>query len=99
MASKVTKFITISIGSEEIKLCELDNSKRNVSVLWAETVPTPANSYDEGEIVDIEKISKILKQTIFKNRINAKHVIYALTNALKNCLKSARTQINLVFML
>ena len=78
MASKVTKFITISIGSEEIKLCELDNSKRNVSVLWAETVPTPANSYDEGEIVDIEKISKILKQTIFKNRINAKHVIFTV---------------------
>ena len=78
MASKVTKFITISIGSEEIKLCELDNSKRNVSVLWAETVPTPANSYDEGEIVDIEKISKTLKQTIFKNRINAKHVIFTV---------------------
>lgn len=78
MASKVTKFITISIGSEEIKLCELDNSKRNVSVLWAETVPTPANSYDEGEIVDIEKISKLLKQTIFKNRINAKHVIFTV---------------------
>ena len=57
MASKVTKFITISIGSSEIKLSELDSSKKNISVLWAETVPTPADSYDEGEIVDIEKIS------------------------------------------
>ena len=41
MASKVTKFITISIGSSEIKLAELDSSKKNISVLWAETVPTP----------------------------------------------------------
>ena len=47
MASKVTKFITISIGSSEIKLSELDSSKKNISVLWAETVPTPADSYDE----------------------------------------------------
>lgn len=78
MASKVTKFITISIGSSEIKLSELDSSKKNISVLWAETVPTPADSYDEGEIVDIEKISRILKQTIFKNRINAKHVIFTV---------------------
>lgn len=79
MASKVTKFITISIGSSEIKLAEIDNTKRNnISVLWAETVPTPANSYDEGEIVDIEKISKTLKQIIFKNRINAKHVIFTV---------------------
>lgn len=78
MVSKVTKFITISIGSSEIKLSELDSSKKSISVLWAETVPTPANSYDEGEIVDIEKISKILKQTIFKNRINAKHVIFTV---------------------
>ena len=78
MASKVTKFITISIGNSEIKLSELDSSKKNISVLWAETVPTPANSYDEGEIVDIEKISKTLKQTIFKNRINAKHVIFTV---------------------
>lgn len=78
MASKVTKFITISIGSSEIKLSELDSSKKSISVLWAETVPTPANSYDEGEIVDIEKISKTLKQTIFKNRINAKHVIFTV---------------------
>lgn len=78
MASKVTKFITISIGSSEIKLSELDSSRKNISVLWAETVPTPADSYDEGEIVDIEKISRILKQTIFKNRINAKHVIFTV---------------------
>lgn len=78
MASKVTKFITISIGSSEIKLSELDSSRKNISVLWAETVPTPADSYDEGEIVNIEKISRILKQTIFKNRINAKHVIFTV---------------------
>lgn len=78
MASKVTKFITISIGSSEIKLSELDSSRKNISVLWAETVPTPADSYDEGEIVDIEKISRTLKQTIFKNRINAKHVIFTV---------------------
>lgn len=78
MASKVTKFITISIGSSEIKLAELDSSKKNISVLWAETVPTPPDAYDEGEIVDIEKISKSIKQTIFKNRINAKHVIFTV---------------------
>ena len=78
MASKVKKFITVSIGSEEIKLAEVDYSKKNVSVLWAESVPTPDNSYDDGEIVDIEKISKALKQLIYRNRVNAKHIIFTV---------------------
>lgn len=78
MASKVKKFITVSIGSEVIKLAEVDYSKKNVSVLWAESVPTPDNSYDDGEIVDIEKISKALKQLIYRNRVNAKHIIFTV---------------------
>ena len=64
MASKVTKFITISIGSSEIKLAELDSSKKNISVLWAETVPTPPDAYDEGEIVDIPSpLSRLFSRT------------------------------------
>lgn len=78
MASKVTKVITVSIGSEQIKLCEVVNNKKKVSVLWAATVPTPANSYDDGEIVDIERISRILKQTIYQNRIHAKNIIFTV---------------------
>ncbi|MGN1187251.1 MAG: pilus assembly protein PilM [Lachnospiraceae bacterium] len=78
MASKVKKFITVSVGSEVIKLAEVDYSKKNVSVLWAESVPTPDNSYDDGEIVDIEKISKSLKQLIYRNRVNAKHIIFTV---------------------
>ncbi len=81
MASKKMKVITVSINSEEVKICEVVGNNKNVQVLQAVAIPTPELTYDDGELIDIEKFSKILKQTIYEKEMKAKNITFTLSGS------------------
>lgn len=81
MASKITKVITVSIDDDYIKMAEISETGKNLHVLWAESIPTPTTTYEDGEIVDVEKMSRTLKQIVYKNRRYAKHIAFTVAGS------------------
>lgn len=81
MTSKKTKVITVSINNEEVKICEVSGNGKNVQVLQAVSIPTPELTYEDGELLDVEKFSKILKQTIYEKEMKAKNITFTLSGS------------------
>ena len=74
----MAKFISIDIGSKNIKLIEGSSDKKNINIIKAVSVDTPTSSMSEGNIIDYENIRNIIKQTIAKNGIKTKNVVFSI---------------------
>jgi type IV pilus assembly protein PilM len=74
----MAKFISIDIGSKHIKIIEGSSDKKNINIIKAVSVNTPANSMSEGNIIDYENIRNVIKQTIAKNGIKIKNVVFSI---------------------
>lgn len=76
MASRV---VTIIIGNEQIKICEVSYSSQKVVHVYASaTVPTPLGSVDDGMISDVLLVAKTIKETVDEYHITSKNVIFSL---------------------
>ncbi len=95
MASKV---LTISIGNEYTKICEVTYSaQKAVHVHAAATVPTPEASVEDGTILDVCALAKVIKETTDANNMNTKNVIFTMQSTriaskevITPCLKERR---------
>lgn len=74
----MAKYISIDIGSKSIKIIEGSSDKKNINIIKAVSVNTPANSMSEGNIIDYENIRNVIKQTIAKNGIKIKNVVFSI---------------------
>ncbi|SHI69262.1 type IV pilus assembly protein PilM [Dethiosulfatibacter aminovorans DSM 17477] len=74
----MAKFISIDIGSKNIKIVEGSSDKKNINIIKAVSVDTPASSMSEGNIIDYENIRNVIKQTITKNGIKTKNVVFSI---------------------
>ena len=74
----MAKFISIDIGSKNIKIVEGSSDKKNINIIKAVSVNTPAGSMSEGNIIDYENIRNVIKQTITKNGIKTKSVAFSI---------------------
>jgi type IV pilus assembly protein PilM len=74
----MAKYISIDIGSKNIKIIEGSSDKKNINIIKAVSVNTPANSMSEGNIIDYENIRNVIKQTIAKNGIKIKNVVFSI---------------------
>lgn len=74
----MAKLISIDIGSKNIKIIEGSADKKNINIQKAVTINTPVNSISEGNIIEYENLRNVLKQTMAKNGIKTKNVVFSI---------------------
>ena len=75
------KVLSMDIGSFETKIVEGRYTKRGIVVYDYFTVPTPENSYMDGEILDRELIYYTLRQELKNRNIKTKNVYFTINSS------------------
>lgn len=78
MASKT---LTIEIGNEFIKVCEMQKVKGTVMVHHAISVQTPTDSVEDGFVRDINQVSEAIKKAMLEEQIIANEVTFVLNSS------------------
>lgn len=73
MATK--DYIAIDIGAANIKILEAGFEKEKIIVKNFSTIPTPANSFDNGNVLNYESIAESIKQELAGGKYKAKRAI------------------------
>ena len=77
MASKV---LSIYVGSDAIRIAEMQNNNKTVILSNAAEIATPDNSVNDGYLVDITAIAEAIRTSIFGRGFTAKEVIFTITS-------------------
>ena len=81
MAVKVNgRYISVSINSEYIKLCEATKGAKNTTVHKIVTVGTPEGVYSDGDILDVKELAKVIKSALDDNRMNSNDVVFTISS-------------------
>ncbi|OFZ19046.1 MAG: fimbrial assembly protein [Bdellovibrionales bacterium RBG_16_40_8] len=72
------KIIGLDIGSSSIKAAELDVGKKSSTLIAFGIVPTPPQSYVNGDIVDPQIISTAIRELLLKIKTKRKHAATGL---------------------
>lgn len=67
------KVLSIDFGSSQIKIIEGQSSKKGLNILKAFSVYLPRNVYKNGEILNSEIISNLIKTSLKENKVSTKH--------------------------
>ena len=78
MAKRV---LSIEIGLQQIKLCEVDYGKKNPHVYNCLIFDTPDNTIDDGYIRDKTAFSALLKNKIKESRIKVTDVVFTISSS------------------
>ena len=78
MASKT---LTIEVGNEFIKVCEMQNNKNTVMVHHAISVQTPQDTVEDGFVKDINQVSEVIKRALSEEQITSKEVTFVLNSS------------------
>jgi len=79
--AKSNKVLTVDITNESITIIEVSPSiKKQTNVHNALIFETPEDSYEDGTIKDVDKISAAIKEQLDANGITNKNVIFVLTS-------------------
>ena len=78
MASKT---LTIEIGNEFIKVCEMQKVKNTVMVHHAISVQTPTDSVEDGFVKDINQVSGAIKKAMMEEQIISNEVTFVLNSS------------------
>lgn len=70
--------LSIDIGSQNIKIVEGKYAAGKVSISKAVTVPTPPETFYNGEIIDRARVELAINETLKKESIRAKNVAFTL---------------------
>ena len=74
------KVISIEIGLQSIKICEVSLKKNNPRLYRCITLPTPENLFNDGYIRDNNRLAMLLKEKIKEAKINSKRVIFTISS-------------------
>lgn len=81
MAVKVNgRYIGISINSEYIKLVEATRGAKSTTVHKIVTVPTPEETYSDGDILDVKVLAKTIRVALDENRMNSNDVVFTISS-------------------
>lgn len=72
------KVISIEIGSQRTKICELDYKKKNPHVYHCINFETPMNTFEDGYIRDKEKFVAVVKEKIKENNMKSNKVVFTI---------------------
>lgn len=78
MASKT---LTIEVGNEFIKICEMQRNKNAIMVHHATSVQTPPDTVEDGFVKDINQVSETIRKALAEEQINANEVTFVLNSS------------------
>lgn len=78
MASRT---LTIEVGNEFIKICEMQKNKNSIMVHHATSVQTPQNTVEDGFIRDIQPVAEAIRGALVEEQIVAKEVTFVLNSS------------------
>lgn len=78
MASKT---LTIEVGNEFIKICEMQKNKNTVMVHHATSVQTPADTVEDGLVRDIGQVADTIRRALTEEQIMNKEVTFVLNSS------------------
>ncbi|MGE0527151.1 MAG: type IV pilus assembly protein PilM [Bdellovibrionales bacterium] len=78
MFFRPTKIIGLDIGTANIKMAELDVSRKSATLSSFSIMPTPPRAINGGEIVDPAAVAETLKNMLATSRSKRKHVAVGL---------------------
>lgn len=70
-----TKVLSLDIGSKNTKIVLGTQSKRNVKIEKAFTIPTPTGCYSDGNILDISKFKSEIFDVLQEENVKCKNMI------------------------
>lgn len=75
------KSLTIEIGNEFIKICEMQNTKKTVMVHHAISIQTPPDAVEDGFVKDITLVSETIKKAMLEDNILANEVTFVINSS------------------
>ncbi len=78
---KKGNLVSIVINNEFIKICEASKTGKNITLHKAIVVPTPINSYSDGNIRDRGALDKAIKVAFGDYRIMTDEVIFSIASS------------------
>lgn len=75
------KSLTIEIGNEFIKICEMQKSKKTVMVHHAISIQTPPDAVEDGFVKDITLVSETIKNAMLEDQISANEVTFVINSS------------------
>lgn len=90
MANKV---LSIYVGNDAIRIAEMQNTGKAVILSNAAEVSTPANSVNDGYIVDVTSVAEAIRTSIFGRGFSSKDVVFTVTSK-----KIASKEVDLPYM-
>lgn len=78
MASKT---LTIEVGNEFIKICEMQKGRNTIMVHHAISVQTPPDTVEDGFVKDIGMVSETIRKAMTEEQINANEVTFVLNSS------------------
>ncbi|WP_432665236.1 type IV pilus assembly protein PilM [Wukongibacter baidiensis] len=75
------RVLSIDIGTSDIKIVVGKQLKKAILVEKLYKIPTPANSYQDGELVMLEKIEKAVRELLVAEKIKAKKAICTISSS------------------
>lgn len=70
------RFLSIEIGSQNIKIVECERKGKNIIIHKSVMVRTPRNSINDGIIINIISIKEVIKKVLHDKKIKCKSVIF-----------------------
>lgn len=75
------KLLSVYIGNNRIRVCEMiKNSAKNVILNSAVEIPTPEGSIEDGLLVDVEAIAKVINEEIKSKALKEKKLVFCITS-------------------
>ncbi len=78
MASRT---LTIEVGNEFVKVCEMQRAKGSVVVHHAISVQTPPDTVEDGYIKDIGQVAETIRRAMTEDQIVANEVTFVLNSS------------------
>lgn len=75
------KSLTIEIGNEFIKICEMQKSKNMVYVHHAVSIQTPPDAVEDGFVKDITLVSETIKKAMVEEQVLANEVTFVINSS------------------
>ncbi len=84
--------LTAHINNSSIKICEINHSPKMTVIKRAFRVKTPDGSFDDGKILDMNKIATVINSEIARQSITAKEITFVI-NSSKIAVKEVYTPV------
>lgn len=75
------KTLTIEVGNEFIKICDMQVNKKNVMVHHAISVQTPQDTVEDGLVRDVTQVSEAIGRALTQEQITSKEVTFVLNSS------------------